>query len=185
MTLLDRLRSRPDQTAWHRLVALYTPLIRDTIARFGVQATDADDLTQEVFVALTSSLATFEHNGRTGAFRKWLRTIVVHRVRTYWDSRKRQPVGDAGRWLDELEDPSSDRCRQWDLEHDAFVLRRLLDLLKVEFTASTWEAFSRQVFDRVEPSVVADELGLTINAVRIAKWRVLRKIRQEAGGLID
>jgi len=185
LSLLDRLRSEPDQPSWHRLVSLYTPLIRDTIARFDVQSADADDLTQEVFAVVTRSMGTFEHNGRSGAFRNWLRSVVVHRVRVYWETRRRQPLVEVGQRLTELEDPSSNLCRQWDREHDAFVLRRLLDLLKVEFTTSTWEAFCRQVFDEVAPSIVAEELGLTINAVRIAKWRVQRRMMQEVAGLID
>jgi len=50
---------------------------------------------------------------------------------------------------------------------------------------ATWRAFRRQVVDECSASSVADELGLTANAVLIAKSRVLRRLREEARGLTD
>jgi RNA polymerase sigma-70 factor (ECF subfamily) len=68
-TLLDRLREAGDESAWSRLVELYTPLMYTWARRCGESAEDAADLIQEVFVALVQTLPSFEHR-RTGAFRK-------------------------------------------------------------------------------------------------------------------
>src|SRR5262249_286804 len=92
---------------------------------------------------------------------------------------------DMERRLDELADPDSSLSRLWDQEHDQHVLRRLLELVEPEFTASTWQAFRRVALEGGRPADVAAELGLSVNAVLLAKSRVLRRLRQEAQGLVD
>jgi RNA polymerase sigma-70 factor (ECF subfamily) len=86
--------------------------------------------------------------------------------------------------LDQLEDPNSDLSRLWDQEHDQHVVRRLLDLIEPDFRPTTRQAFRRQVVDGAPAEVVALELGLTVNAVLIAKSRVLQQLRRQAGGLV-
>ena len=89
-SLLDRLCDGPDPTGWGELVHLYTPLIRTWLGRHFLQAADADDLTQQVLTVVVSKLPSFRHNGRTGAFRAWLRGITVNTLRSFRRSRPRQ-----------------------------------------------------------------------------------------------
>jgi RNA polymerase sigma-70 factor, ECF subfamily len=65
------------------------------------------------------------------------------------------------------------------------VLDRLLELIEPEFEAATRQAFRRQVVDGVPAKAVAAELRMTVNAVLIAKSRVLSRLRREADGLVD
>jgi RNA polymerase sigma-70 factor (ECF subfamily) len=58
-------------------------------------------------------------------------------------------------------------------------------LVRPEFTEATWQAFQRLALDGAPGQVVAEELGLSVNAVLIAKSRVLARLRQEAQGLVD
>ena len=71
------------------------------------------------------------------------------------------------------------------MDFPAHIARQLLEQLQAEFTQSTWLAFRRQVMDEVKASDVGAELGLSVNAVLIAKSRVLRRFRQEIEGLVD
>jgi RNA polymerase sigma factor (sigma-70 family) len=188
-TLLKRLNDRSDSVAWQRLVDLYTPLIKSWLRRQGVSAEDAEDLTQEVLGILVREVSQFQHNGRAGAFRSWLRTITINCIRQSWRSRSVRPqttrLLELDSALDQLEDPNSDLCRRWDREHDEFVLHRLLDLIEPEFRLATWQAFRRQVIDGAPAEIVAAELGLTVNAVLIAKSRILSHLRRNAEGLVD
>ena len=188
-TLLQRLNDRSDSVAWQRLVDLYTPLINSWLRRQGVSAEDAEDLTQEVLGIVVREVSQFQHNGRAGAFRTWLRTITINCLRQSWRSRRVRPqttrLPDLDSALDQLEDPASDLSRRWDREHDEFVLHRLLDLIEPEFRPATWQAFRRQVIDGAPAELVAAELGLTVNAVLIAKSRVLSHLRRNAEGLVD
>ena len=127
----------------------------------------------------------FKHSGRTGAFRTWLRTVTVHRLRGYSRARRSRPDQAVDEQLDHLADSGSDLARVWDKEHDEFILERLLELIEPEFTPAAWHAFHRQCVDGLTASQAAAELGVSANAVLIAKSRVLRRLRQEAAGLID
>jgi RNA polymerase sigma-70 factor (ECF subfamily) len=189
LSLLERLRLGPDPASWERLVALYTPLIRGWLGRYGLQPSDADDLLQEVLATLLRELPQFRHDLRRGAFRRWLRGVVVNRLRAFWRGRKSQPQGvqqtDLGSVLDRLEDPASDLSRLWDEEHDRHVVRRLVELIEPEFEPATWQAFRVLVLEGLPTRDVAGQLGISVNAVRIAKHRVLARFRQEIAGLLD
>jgi len=188
-TLLERLNDRSDSVAWRRLVDLYSPLINTWLRRHGVSAEDAEDLTQEVLEVVVLEVSRFRHNGRVGAFRTWLRTITINCLRQSVRSRRLRAEAagspDITSMLDQLEDPASDLSRLWDRDHDQHVLQRLLELIEPDFQPATWRAFRRQVIDGASAETVAAELGLTVNAVLIAKSRVLSHLRRNAQGLVD
>ena len=75
--------------------------------------------------------------------------------------------------LDRLQNPASELSRQWDREHDEHVTRCALRAIRPEFKPATWLAFHRLVLDETDPQTAAAELGLSVNAVLIAKSRVL------------
>ena len=189
LSLLDRARGDVTDEAWQRLAEVYSALLRSWLARFEVAPTDADDLVQEVLLTVSRELPQFEHSGRAGAFRSWLRTILVHRLRDFWRSRKYRPAANGGStWAEQLEqlaDESSNASREWNLEHDRHVMARLLESVRPRFEAKTWEAFHRQMFDGQRADAVAAELGMPLNSVYVARSRVLSTLRREATGLID
>ena len=84
-----------------------------------------------------------------------------------------------------LEDPTSELSRLWNEEHDQSVLKRLLKVVEPHFAPSTWQAFCRVAFEGANPRDVAAELRISLNAVAIAKSRVLSRLRQEAEGLVE
>lgn len=189
LSLLQRIRERRDEADWARLVDLYTPFIERWLSTGGVPPQDATDLAQEVMATLVRELPQFEHSGRTGAFRHWLRTVVLNRSLGYWRTRRSRGAAleqrQADAILGQLEDPRSNLTSRWDAEHDEFVLQRLLELVEPEFTVSTWRAFRGVVFEHRSAADVAQELGISVNAALIAKSRVLQRLREEADGLVD
>ena len=90
LSLLERL-AEDDASAWNRLAELYEPLIHRWIARFDVPPQDADDLCQDVLVVVAENVHSFKHNKRTGAFRNWLKTMLINRLRDYWRKRNARP----------------------------------------------------------------------------------------------
>jgi len=87
--------------------------------------------------------------------------------------------------FEQVAEPDSDLNRQWDEEHDRYVLGCLLDAVEEEFEPATLRAFRRLALDGASGAEAAQELGLSVSAVYVAKSRVLARIRQEAEGLID
>jgi len=171
------------------MVDLYSPLIRGWLGRYRLAESDADDVSQTVLSAVVANLPQFEHNGRVGAFRSWLRAITVNSVRQKFRADRKRAGSPGGSAflasLDELDDPDSGLSQVWDRAHDAHVLRTVLTWAEPEFEAKTWQAFRRQVLEEAQPSSVAAELEMTINAVLIAKSRVMKRLRELCRGLID
>jgi RNA polymerase sigma factor (sigma-70 family) len=188
-SLLERVRASSDADSWQRLVAIYDPLVRGWLRRHVLAEDDVDDVSQEVMSVVVRRLAEFQHNGRIGAFRTWLKTITANCLRDHWRRGKNLPraAGESGfeGILSQLADPGSELSRIWDLDHDRHVARQLLHLLRGEFEPRTWNAFQRTALEGASASDVAAELGLSTNAVFIARSRVLARLRQEAAELID
>ncbi len=181
-SLLERLAAAPSDDDWRRLADLYAPLLRAWLARAGVPPADRDDLLQDVLMAVVRDVGRFDRRG-PGAFRAWLRGILANRVRDHarrWAARP--PAG--GLDPDALADPASDPSRQWDREHDEWVAARALARVRAEVTPPTWAAFARQVLDGRPARDAAAELGVSVNAVLVAKSRVLKRVRAEVAGLV-
>ena len=186
-SLLDRLKRQPTPVDWQHLHDLYQPLIARWVARVPGLGDEVRDLTHEVLLVVYRELPRFEHRG-AGSFRAWLRAITANRMRAH--CRTRPPIAGFGGggtedFLAQLEDPHSDLSRQWDEDHDRHVLDRLLRLVEPDFSAQTWDAFRRFAIEARPAATVAAELGISENTVLQAKSRVLRRLREEAGGLID
>jgi RNA polymerase sigma-70 factor, ECF subfamily len=178
-----------EENAWKDLTDLYRPLILGWLNRQGVPSRDLEDLSQDILLTVVKHLPTFQHSGNRGAFRSWLRTIVCSRTADYWRAVDPGNQADGGSGatvaLQQVEDPDSDLNRQWDEEHDRYVLNCLLDLVEEEFEPITLKAFRRLALDGASGAEAAEELGMSVAAVYVAKSRVLQRIRREAAGLID
>lgn len=188
LSFLDALRDRAAVEPWRQLVDLYSPLIRSWLKRHAAKHDDVDDLTQEVLAVVVRRFPEFERQ-RCGAFRTWLRTIAVNCLRDLWRKRSRQPAAAGGSdfvdLLAQWEDPNSGMSRLWDREHDAHVSQYLLEQVRPQFAPQTWLAFRRFALDGLTADDVAQELGITPNAVFIAKSRVMATLRQAGRGLLE
>jgi len=187
ISFLDELSRDAEGQSWDKLVNLYDPLLRSWLRRYDVQEADIDDLLQDVLMVLMRELPQFQHNQRPGAFRSWLRKIVVNRLRDFWRKRGRLKTGgsDLERRINEFADPQSQLSRIWDREHDQHLTRRLLEQIEPRFTETTRLVFRRLVLDGAKADSVAKEFDLTLTAVFTAKSRVLRELRRVSSGLID
>ena len=178
-----------DEESRNDLAELYRPFIANWLRHQNLPEPDRDDLAQEILVSVVKSLPSFQHPGRPGAFRSWLRAIATNRLSDYWAVRDpRAPVTGGSTitdLLNEVADPNSELVRRWEEEHDRYVLRCLFDLVEQEFEPNTFRAFRRLTLDDASGGEVAAELGMSVGAVYVAKSRVLQRIREEAAGLID
>jgi RNA polymerase sigma-70 factor, ECF subfamily len=189
LSLLERIKNG-DNSGWQRVVELYSPLARYWCRRWGIEGADADDLLQEVFRSAAESIATFRREREGDTFRGWLRAITRNRVLAFCRNRDRQQTAaggsDAHRRLLEIPEPeAAETADPEEAELFSALVRRALVQLRGEFEPKTWQAFWRTTVDDQTSSAVAAELGTTANAVRMAKSRVLRRLREELGDLVE
>src|SRR5262245_8570716 len=184
VSLLQRLR-RPGeaQESWQRFVQLYTPLLFHWARKLGLSVDDAADLVQEVLVLLVQKLPEFAYDPQR-SFRGWLRTVMQNKWR---DSRRlrRIPVAEqiAGDLVDTEDDDAAAALEE--AEYQQYVVKQALELMQAEFQPATWKACWEYMIVGKPADAVAKELGLTVNAVYLAKSRVLSRLREELAGLLD
>lgn len=172
---------RLESAAWERLCALYGPIVYGWCRRRGLQDSDAADAVQEVFRSVFTHLDQFRRDG--GVFHAWLWRITINQVRLHFRQRQRQPIPtDAAQmqhWPDSADEdePEPESTRQR-------IVRQALDLIRGDFGEQTWNAFARTTLQGRSYQEVSAELGMSANAVRQARFRVVRRLRQELDGLL-
>lgn len=181
-TLLTRVRERSDAAAWDRFVQLYTPLLFYCCRRTGLTEDEAADTVQDVFVVLLDTLPTFQY-AAGGSFRGWLRTLTLNKCRERHRQRREQAVGGSAACADRLND--SDLDDLWEAEYRQYLVARALDVMRAEFEPTTWQACWQTTVEDRPASEVAAELGLSVNAVYLARSRVLRRLREYLAGLLS
>jgi RNA polymerase sigma-70 factor (ECF subfamily) len=180
--LLERVRAK-DAAAWERLASLYAPLVEHWCRRAGLQAADAADVRQEVFVSVARKVADFRRDRAGDTFRGWLRRITQNKLRDH--GRKRRGAPATGGALPPEHSAPPEGAEEAGAEEVGILYRRALELLRREFEERSWQAFWRVVIDGQKPRDVAADLRMTANAVYLAKGRVLARLREEFAGAIE
>jgi RNA polymerase sigma-70 factor (ECF subfamily) len=187
-SLLDRVKAR-DEAAWQRLVSVYGHLVLYWCRCAGIRREDRVDVCQEVFRAVAANIDSFRHDQPGGTFRGWLRTITRSKVADHFRRQDRQPGAVGGSAARErfLAIPDSDASSAAEAGNPekAILVNRALDLIRNEFEDRTWQAFWRATVECQPSDVVAESLEMTPAAVRQAKSRVLRRLREELHQLLE
>ena len=183
-SLIVRLRDAADVAAWDEFVAIYGPVVYRLALRQGLQATDADDVVQQVFAAVAQSVHQWLERPQRGRFRGWLLTIARNiAIKTLI----RKPTGGVGRGgdpglesLQELADRDGDVSSQFDLEYRREVYRWAADQVRDSVASTTWEAFQLTHIDGVSIADAAAQLKISVGNVYIARSRVISRLRELA-----
>jgi RNA polymerase sigma-70 factor, ECF subfamily len=184
-SLLERIKA-DDAAAWDRLISLYAPLAYRWCRRWDVPEQEIADVLQEVFQSVATHIASFRKDREGDTFRGWLRTITQHKVVDHFRKLGREPGGAGGTDAQirfaklpaaQLPDDEGSSERR----ADRGVVGRALELIRSEFEERTWRAFWLTAIEDRVPKEVANELGMSPGAVRVAKSRVLRRLREELG----
>jgi RNA polymerase sigma-70 factor (ECF subfamily) len=187
--LLERARAR-DRAAWERLARLYSPLVDCWCRQAGLQDADAADVRQEVFLAVACGINDFRRDSAGGTFRGWLRGITRHKIGDRWRRARlgQEGAGGSDAYQQFLQLPAEgpdDSPKPSPPEEVDILYRRALDLIATDFEESSWKAFWKVVVEGQRPADVAADLNMTINAVYLAKSRVLARLREEFRDLIE
>jgi len=187
LSLIERLKAAaPEASDWGRLQGIYLPLIESWLRRVPGLGDESADLAQEVLIVVFREVPRFDRR-REGSFRAWLRQVTVNKVRNYRRLRRRRAAAGldhAEGFLERLSDPDGELAREWDRDHDKHVIGKLLAAVQADFNPKTWLAFQRFGVDGEPAGRVAEELRMSENSVILAKARILKRLREEAGDLL-
>jgi RNA polymerase sigma factor (sigma-70 family) len=187
VTLLGRLRHDPkDQAAWNDFVARYEPKILQWCGGWGLQESDALDVTQNVFLKLHGLLARFAYDP-SRSFRGWLRTLTHHAWFELVAERKRGAIGSGDSRMRELFEnvqAGDDLDMHLEAEFQRELLEQAMDLVRPRVAARTWDAFRLTALEGCSGATAADRLEMNITRVYKAKSEVKRMIQEAARKLV-
>jgi RNA polymerase sigma-70 factor (ECF subfamily) len=181
-SLVLRLQKPGDQAAWAEFVSLYEPFVYRLARGKGLQDADARDLCQEVFRKVAQAIERWDPDPAKGSFRGWLFRIARNLVVNFLAGQHRLVRGSGRTTVQQLLEaqPDSDAEAEFAMEFKRRAFRWAAEQVQHEFTDSTWQAFWKTGVEDRPVAAVAEELGLSVGAVYIARSRVLGRLRERA-----
>ena len=188
-SLLIRLRQPGNQEAWREFASLYEPLIYRLAARKGFQHADAQDLLQDVLVAIARGIDRLEIGEDKGRFRGWLFRIARNLIINAVEKRQRLVLGSGDSDICErlAQEPalSGEQQTAYILEFRRELFHWAARSIRPEFQPATWSLFWRTSVEGEPIADTARELGLSLGAAYAARCRVLARLRKKIEELED
>ncbi len=188
-SLLVRLRNAGDERAWSQFVHLYGPLVYSYLRRQGLQDADVADLTQDVLRQISTAVKTFEYDPHQGTFRGWLFAAVRNRLRTFWQREAGRGQGEGGsaafEKLHAVPDDNPSASAEWDAAFERQLFLYAADIIRADFSETTWQAFWRTAVEGQTGRDVAQQLELTPAAVYLARSRVMQRLKEQVRSLAE
>lgn len=187
-SLLLRIRDPQNQADWDRFVAVYKPVVRGWCKGAYLQDSDAEDVTQQVFVSVLLAVRRgFEYQPEKGRFRGWLFTVTKNEIHQF--------VNRKDRWIQGAGGGQSDAVLEWiespqytSMTTDLFmsgVLESALQAVRPDFNDAVWQGFWRAWKEEADPAEVAREVGRKVGWVYKAKHDVTKRLAAEIRFLTD
>jgi RNA polymerase sigma-70 factor (ECF subfamily) len=181
-----------DDDAWHELVQKYSRRMYRWCRRSGLQTEDAANVVQEALVSVARKLGDFRRDTPRSSFRGWLRRIVDNKIRDHYrrigrrldvaiggtDAQARLAVTALVNGGDEEDTGSGTPVRKVSAHRE---VAEAVAKTRGAVGARNWKCFWRCAVDGQSAAEVGREFGVSANAVRLVKMRVLRRLRAELG----
>jgi RNA polymerase sigma-70 factor, ECF subfamily len=186
-SVIDRAK-RGDQEAFKQITVLYAGLVYHWCRTTGLSAEDTEDVGQQVFLTVSKNLHGFSRKKPGDSFRAWLRVITRSRIVDHIreNANREKAVGGTKKWnepasLSFLEDESDEERNL----AKSMIYEKAMSLIQGAFSAQDCRALHLVVVEGMSPKEVAEQLGIEINSVYIAKSRILKWLRNVFGELLD
>jgi len=178
-SLLSSLRGdRPVQSAWREFFACYGPPIYRVARRRGLDGPDADDVVQQVMIAVSAHIDGFRYDRDRGRFRQWVCKITENKIR---DLVRRQKAIHKEGSFDEQRDSlvvDDSQADDWDREWRVQDLLWCVEQVREDFSPRRFEAFKLYVLEGVSAAETARQLGMTPGHVYVTRNHVVKGIRR-------
>jgi len=171
------------QERWTEFLFLYEPLLLCWMRKKGVPDREVDEVLQECWSSIYKGIGNFERGSDKGTFRGWLRTIVERRAVDYFRKQKRKHVevsGGAEEILNSATAPVQKSPDAIEDEEAALneVRARAMELVKSKTKQQTWDMFWMSIVENVPTADIAAEFGVSSAAVRVARQRVTKRLKE-------
>ena len=172
-SMLATMRDGPQQSAWREFFDRYAPAVYGVACLRGLHKHDADDIVQQVMIAIVHHISDFDYDRDRGHFRDWVRKITENKVRDHCRKSPTTTGVPAEQLTGEQVDLDEAWRQQWLLQDIEYCLEEAAE----HFTPRRVEAFRLYVMDELPASEVATKLGMTVGHVYVTRTQILNRIR--------
>ncbi|MCA9173458.1 MAG: sigma-70 family RNA polymerase sigma factor [Planctomycetales bacterium] len=161
---------------------IYEPVVYRMARGRGLQHADAEDLAQQVFLAVAGAIDRWQPGPNLPPFRVWLTSIARNAiVNAVTRSAKDQATGgsSAGDLLAAVPSRSEQTTRELVRLGQAQTLRWAAAQIRHEFSDSVWAMFWMTTIEGRDVSEVAKEFGRSRGAVYMARYRVTQQLKRK------
>ncbi len=187
-SLIMRLPDRQDVRAWDEFVSIYEPLIYRLARGKGLQHADAQEVVQEVLLAISQAVERWEPDAQRGRFRDWLFRISRNLVINYLTRRKYRGIGTGDNRIAELladqQVPDEESSQWFTLEERQQVFQHCAGLLQASSDGKQWQAFWLTAVQQLSVADAAQRLQVSVGAVYIARSRMMNRLRLEVNRVL-
>jgi RNA polymerase sigma-70 factor (ECF subfamily) len=175
-----------DQDAFRIITDLYAGLVYHWIRKSGLSPENAQDTSQEVFISVNRNLKEFQRTKAGQSFRAWVRVITRRKIADHLRKKTcvKEPLGGDNKVIDSATNKENEEEEE-NNQDKSIVYTKALQFIKGEFAEKDWRAFLMLVVDEIPARDVAEKLGNSVNSVYIAKSRILKRLHDAFGDLID
>lgn len=191
-TLIQRLKDWQDQASWQDFFDTYWKLIYGVAVKGGLTRTEAQDVVQEIMVAVAKNMPTFQYDPSIGSFKGWLLNMTRWRIADQIrkrnkhlldilpEDRKEDGKEDETQAINRLADPIPQNLEElWDEEWEINLLAAAVAKVKRQLDPQKYQVFDFYVNKGWAPGKVADAFDVPVEQVYMIKHRVTDLIKDE------
>ena len=180
-SLILRLQDGSDVAAWEEFIELYSPVIYRIAIRRGFQVADADDIVQEVMLAVARSVTSWLERTDRGSFRAWLLRIARNQAFDLIHARATRTLGTGGLEAEEVLGEltvDSDLASILGIEHERAIFLWAADQARAAVAEHTWQAFWLTRVEGRSVEEAALKLNIRAGNIYFARSRVMARIKE-------
>ena len=178
VSLIQALGERADSSAWREFFQCYAPAVYRVAALRGLQKIDAEDIVQEVMLAIAKKISSFEYRRDRGRFRDWVRRITDNKIVSHWRGNRKKLMIDHKVAADEAVDQTTiDKYwnEQWELQDLEYCRTQI----SMRISPMRLAAFRMYVLNGVSAADTAAQLNIQVGYVYVIRNQILNMIKDE------
>jgi len=180
-SLVLRLQDAEDMAAWDEFAAIYGPVVFNVATSRGFQTADAENLVQEVFMAVASSISDWLGRDDRGRFRAWLLRIARNAAVDMITQKATRSLGRGGSevqlYLANLPAPC-ELSNALDVEYQRKVFQWASERVRESVAEHTWQAFWLTSIEELSVVAAAAKLDTRPGNIYFARSRVMARIKE-------
>lgn len=179
--LLERLKDSRDQDAWQTFDKRFRGVIIAVARKLGLGEADSADAAQETIFQAIRDYQAGKYDRSRGRLSTWIITIARHRIIDLIAAVKRRGSRSSSLSVPDLPEPSEDDVASaFDESLEKRIFEEAWEQVRTtsQIAPATLLAFELTALRHVPATEAAQQCGMSVDQVYVAKTRVSKRLRE-------